>query len=268
VATTFSAKDPNTPYQVGSVSAAETLQGSVNDIDSCYALRLAGMSPANTTSLNIVDANDVSIKNVAYALALPGALDADGSGNAFDGGNTGALTFAAPDQPISANYDDFVEAIDFGQLFDRMSCASTLSAADHAHFNAATAAAILYAEFINYDSQLRITIDLAAANTLIAGALVAHASGDVLLATALVTLMTADVLVNPGKSFETALAIEAEVLAAVGLASAIDGVMKAQQVEQGARDISAAFAPLLNQAQLLSQAILVDAKTADAAGLY
>ncbi len=268
VTTAYSAKDPNTPYQDGSVTAAETLLGQVNSIDFCHALRLAGTNPANTSSLNIVDAGNASIKNVAYALALPGAHDADGDGNLFDGANTGALTFAAPAQPVSANYDDVVQAIDFGQLFDRMSCAGTLSAADHAHFNAATAAAIMYAEFINYNSQLEITVDLAVANELIAGAAVAQSVGDGLLATANITLSAADSLADPAKTFEVAQSIADEVLALASIAAAAAGDVIAKQVEQGAKDTVTAFAPLLDEASLLAQSILFDAKAADAAGLY
>ena len=130
------------------------------------------------------------IKNVAYALALPGARDADGDGNLFDGANTIATTFAAPAQALGANYDDLVLAVDFGQMFARMSCAGALAAASHSHANAATAAAILYGGFLDYKVQLDLADEMAQAkvSSAIAGTFSAAAGVAKAAATAAIAL--------------------------------------------------------------------------------
>lgn len=256
-------------YYDGSASASETLLGRTNGIDFCHALRLAGKTPANTTSLNIVDAGGTSLKNVAYALALPGARDANGDSNMFDGANTGGVTFAAPAQPVSANYDDVVQAIDFGQLFDRMSCAGALSAADHAHFNAATAAAMMHANFVNYDSQLLLTAELAYANYLMATAAAVHAGGDVSgAAAAMLFAVAASMIPDPAGAASIPLAGLAIGASAVGLGLAIPGAVTAQDAWQGALQTKTDFQPLLNESAALEISILENAKVADAAGLY
>ena len=258
------------PYHDGTASASETLLGQVNGIDFCHALRLAGTSTANTTSLNIRDAGNAPIKNVAYALALPGAHDANGDGNLFDGANTGTVSFSASNQPVSANYDDVVQAVDFSQLFDRLSCGGALSAAEHAHFNAATAAALMHADFVNYQSQLQLTAELAQANYLIAAAAAVHAGGDVTSGAAAILFGTANLL-TIGDPVGLVLGIVSQAVSVAGLAVAIAGAVTAQQAWSGPLGANQAildFQPLLDTSAALETSIRADAFAADAAGLY
>lgn len=260
---------PDLFYHYGSASAAETLLGQVNGIDFCHALRLAGTSAASNSALNIRNAGGAFVKNVAYALALPGARDADGDGNLFDGSNVIAANFSAPGQPVSANYDDVVQAVDFGQLFDRLSCAGDVSAALHAHFNAATAAALTHAGFVNYKSQLQLAEELAFVNTLLATAAVASASASILSATASVSFATADSLLSAGAlsaelvlaAADLVIAIAAEAVALAAEASALIGWA-------GAAQSVLDFQPMLDESDALEASIRANAFAADAAGLY
>lgn len=256
-------------YHYGSASAAETLLGQVNGVDFCHALRLAGTSAADAGALTIRDAGGTPIRNVAYALALPGSRDADGDGNLFDAGNATAGSFAAPGQPVSAAYDDVVQAIDFGQLFDRLSCAGAFSAADHAHFNAATAAALAHAGFVNYKSQLQLAEELAFVNFLLATSAVISAHSSLLAATAAVSFATADSLLSAGAlSFELVMAATDLVLAIAAEAGAIVVWGFALDGWKGAIQTVIDFQPLLDDSASLEIAIRNNAIAADAAGLY
>lgn len=257
----------NSGYDYGSATASETLLGAVNGIDFCDALRLAGTSTADVNSLNIRDSGNGFVKNIAYALALPGAHDANGDGQLFDGANVSSLSFAAPSQPVSANYDDVVLAVDFGQLFDRMSCGGVLSAADHAHFNAATAAALTHADFVNYKSQLQLAAEMAYANYLLAVAAAMQASGDVSTGIASILFSTADALVT-GNWSGLPLSIVAEVFAAAALVTAGLAASTAHSDWQVAVKTVSDFQPLLDQSSALELSSRADAIAADAAGLY
>jgi hypothetical protein len=268
VTTTTTAYDPGTTFDYGSASAADTFLGNVNGIDFCHALRLAGIKVADAGSLKVLGSGGALVKNVAYALALPGARDADGDGNLFDGYNT-AGSFAAPRQELSANYDDVVQIVDFGQLFDRMSCGGVLSAADHAHFNASTAAALMHAGFVNYKSQLQVTAELAAANTLLAGASLALATGDGLAASAGVSFAIAEALLTAGiTSGLVAISVITEIAAVASVAAAGVSLGLAMDAEAGAKQTILDFQPLLDESIALDSDIYTHAVTADAAGLY
>lgn len=264
----FNLSDPSTlSYHYGSAGAAITPLGNVNGIDFCYALRQVGTSAADASALNIPVA--VGDKNIAYALALPGARDADGDGNPFDGNNVTVGSFAAPGQAVSANYDDAVRSVDFGQLFDRMSCGGVLSAAEHAHFNAATAAALTHAGFVNYKSQLQLSTEIASANNLLAWAAFGTASADWGATTAGVSFAVAEALLTSGITaalvavsiFDETVAAAAWVAAGVaaGLATA-DWVSAYETVND--------FQPMLEESAALEISIRNNAKAADAAGLY
>ncbi|MBZ0105715.1 MAG: hypothetical protein K8H84_08805 [Sulfuricella denitrificans] len=256
-------------YHYGSATAAETPLGQINGMDFCYKLRLAGTSTANSGALNIRDASGAMIKNVAYALALPGARDADGDGNLFDGSNTTAGYFSAPGQPVSTNYDDVVQVADFGQLFDRLACAGELSAAGHAHFNAATAAALMHAGFVNYKSQLQLAEEEAFVNTLLATSAVVVAGAGILAATASVSFAMADSLLSAGAlsaelvlaSVDLGIAIAAE---AAAIATEISSVISWTGAIQSVID----FQPMLDESVLLETSVYSNAVAADAAGLY
>ena len=246
-----------------------TLLLQTNGIDLCEALRLGGALGADSAKLNIRNAGGTMIKNVAYALALPGGRDADGDGNLFDGANAVAGAFAAPGQPVGAAYDDTVLAIDFSQMFSRMSCAGALAAASHAHANAASSAAILYSGFLDYKVQLQLADEMAQAKISSATAATFSAGAGVAKAGATVAIAVAQTLLSLGAASPTlatsatAVAFNAAALALGG--AAVDRAVAAKAVsEQRIAD----FAPILSDAQTLSTSILTHAVGADAAGLY
>lgn len=260
-------------YHYGSASAAETPLGQVNGIDFCHALRTVSSSPADVNAFNIRDAGGLFLKNVAYALALPGARDADGDGNPFDASNVTADSFAAPAQPVSAIYDDVVQSVDFGQLFDRLSCAGTLAAADHAHFNAASAAALTHAGFVNYKSQLQLAAEIASANNLLAIAAVATATADLGAATAGISFAVAEALLSDGITAGlVAVSIFDETVAASALVLAmyceLDQTYGALAGWTGAIQSVNDFQAMLVESADLEISIRNNAIAADAAGLF
>lgn len=259
-------------YMVGKVTAYNTLTRELivlaSSTDGSGIFDKWTVSPFSM-EFNIRKPDGAFIKSVAYALALPGARDADGNGNPFDGANVTTGSFAAPGQPLSATYDDVVHTVDFGQLFDRLSCAGVLSAADHAHFNAATAAALAHAAFVNYKTQLQIAEELAVANVLLATASVAMASADLLAATAGVTFSIAEALLSAGITAPVVLAaVWAETMALAAEALAIAGLAIAGEGLKGAKQTVLDFQPLLDQSATLETEIRTQAFAADAAGLY
>jgi prepilin-type N-terminal cleavage/methylation domain-containing protein len=141
-----------------------------NGIDFCYALRVAeDPSPdAGVTSANVHTNAGGAPRQLAYALALPGVLDANDSGSLFDtppppefGASTAATTWLN---------DDRVRVVGPGVLWNRLGCGEAISAIGHAQPNAATAAAMLYQALYDYEQVLEQAVELAEANVLIATA--------------------------------------------------------------------------------------------------
>ncbi|GHU31381.1 hypothetical protein AGMMS50256_19760 [Betaproteobacteria bacterium] len=103
----------------------------INGLDFCAKLRaLQIAAPAPPITANSIP--------VAYALAHPGKLDANGDGNVFDGSNATA-NFEAPHQEATAIYDDQVLAAGFNELSARLSCPAYLSRANAAGHTARAA---------------------------------------------------------------------------------------------------------------------------------
>ncbi|GHU13386.1 prepilin-type N-terminal cleavage/methylation domain-containing protein [Betaproteobacteria bacterium] len=102
----------------------------INGLDFCAKLREVQKNPSDEFKANAIP--------VAYALAHPGKLDADGDGNAFDGGNN-STAFSAPHQPATADYDDQTLAVGFNELSSRLSCPAYLSRANAAGHTARAA---------------------------------------------------------------------------------------------------------------------------------
>jgi len=243
--------------------------GQINGIDFCEALRRGGELAADSGKLNIRDAGGTMIRNVAYALALPGARDADGDGKLFDGANAVANTFAAPAQAVGAAYDDVVLAVDFGQMFTRMSCPGMLAAASHAHANAASAAAILKSAFHDYDVQLHLADEMAQAKIFSAAAAAASAGAGVAKAAATFNIAVAQTLVSPLTGAPAiATAVTAIAFNALAVASGVIAIKKAADAKEVTAQRIADFAPKLSDAQTMSISIYTHAVGADAAGLY
>jgi prepilin-type N-terminal cleavage/methylation domain-containing protein len=110
----------------------DTVNTRVNGLDFCAKLRAlqSDASPALLLTAN----NAIP---VAYALAHPGATDANGDGDAFDGNTT--TVFEAPHQAASDTYDDQVLAVGFNALSARLSCPAYLSRANAAGHTARAA---------------------------------------------------------------------------------------------------------------------------------
>lgn len=250
--------------------------GNINGIDFCHALRLSGALPRGAGSisdaLNIrapgaTPGNSTILKNVAYALSLPG-VGSDPTANL----NTLDNSFAAPGQPAGVGYQDSVLAVDFGQLFERLSCGGILASAGHAHPNAASAAAIMRGAMLDYKVQLDLEAEIAAVGVLSAGAGVAAATGGVLSAAADMAAAISLTTLSYGTMGWTigfctfAIVSNAAALVSAGLA------LGSAETSRGAADARvAAFSAtggLLDNSSTLATTTRANAEAADAAGVY
>lgn len=249
--------------------APSLLLGNINGIDFCAALRLGGALPANSDRLHIQNDAGAMIKNVAYALALPGAMDADNNGSGFDASNASATGFASPARPISPAYDDVVLAVDFSQMFTRMACAGALVAASHAHANAASSVAILYSAYMDYDVQLRLADEMAQAKVSSALAGTFSAAAGTSKAAATVAIAIAQSL-NTGGALSPSIAVAGTAVAFNALATVSAGISleRARSAKTVSEERIADFAPKLSGALMLSGEIYTNALAADAAGIY
>ncbi len=243
-----------------------------NLLDFCYALTLASNVPANAAALGVVDANAAAARRaVAFTVAAPGLLDADGDGNPFDGlqasASSASPTFDAANRPVSGSYDDRVLAVPFNALFAQLQCGQALSAVSHSHVNAATAAASLQQALINYKRQLEIA-------ALLAGAGVASGTAGVLSASAGLASAVAGsanavaftILTYGSASAVMAPAVAAVVsnTAAVAASAATLALSIVAKVEADSRVTN--VQPLVTDSATQATAIDADARTADNLG--
>ena len=243
-----------------------------NLLDFCYATTLASTAAANASALGVVDADSAAARRaVAFVVAAPGLLDADGDGSPFDGrqatATLAAPTFDAANRPLDAVYDDRVMAVSFDALFAQMQCGQALSAVSHSHVNAATAAAFMQQALINYQRQLEIT-------ALLAGAGVASATAGVLGAAAglsnavagsasavaftILTYGTAAAVMAP--AIASVIAATAAVAASVGTLA--ESVLVKQEADKRVEEVK----PLVTDSAAQAIAIDADARTADNLG--
>ena len=113
-----------------------TVDTNINGLDFCAALRdiSASLTASPTTFTSTVQAGDIP---VAYVIAHPGALDADGNGSIFDKDGAGhdnqtGSNFVMPHQAKTNLYDDEVLAAGFAELSARLSCPAALGRANGA----------------------------------------------------------------------------------------------------------------------------------------
>lgn len=160
----------------GTRTAAEIALNQTNTIDFCFALRTAAnISTYESGSLHVSESGPTYNKNVAYVLVDVGFSDADGDGQLLDGLNVSGLNFEVASKPQSPSYDDKVNSRDFSELFGSLACGSVISAALHAHDNVVLAADMMQTSFIDYSNLLDLTEDLAEADVLLAGVVIAQA---------------------------------------------------------------------------------------------
>lgn len=244
----------------------------VNLLDFCYAMTLASNAPANASALGVVDANAGAARRaVAFTVAAPGLLDADGDGNPFDGRQASASnaspTFDAANRPVSGGYDDRVLAVPFNALFAQMQCGQALSAVSHSHVNAATAAASMQQAMVDYQRQLEIA-------ALLAGAGVASATAGVLSASAGLSSAVADsanavaftILTYGSAAGVMAPAVASVVANTAAVVASAATLAKSVLAKQEADRRVTEVAPLVTDSAAQATAIDADARTADNLG--
>ncbi len=244
--------------------------GAVNLVDICLALNTAtdGLeAPAGRLATNIRGVR----RTVAFVVAAPGMLDADGDGQAFDGANATASTanptFEAPGVPVSNTYDDIVLASSPSELFGELHCGAALSAISHAHFNAATGAFVLERALYDYRDQLFVALKLAQANEAAAAAGLLSAFAGTLAGVKELTAAIADTTMTAGaRSFQIGLAVAGIVAAAISDALAIKAMDDAVKAVAEARRVHTEFATRTTAITDLTISVNRNALTADAIG--
>ncbi|MDR1274916.1 MAG: type II secretion system GspH family protein [Candidatus Accumulibacter sp.] len=252
------------------VEAKNIPLGYANGIDFCYALRVAeDPSPdAGVTSANVHTNVNGSPRQLAYALALPGVLDANDAGGLFDtplppefGASTAATTWLN---------DDRVRVVGPGVLWNRLGCGEAVSAIGHAQPNAATAAVMLYQALYDYEQVLEQALELANANITMASSGVVGAVGSIIDAVSAGLHAAGDSAKSAGGLAASSIgaAVLMGVAAAVVTVSAALALTTAVEVRnmtdqryqflQGLRDTAKGFAERLAS----------NVATADAKGLY
>lgn len=244
--------------------------GAVNLIDVCLALNTASdalSAPTSRLATNIRGGR----RAVAFVVASPGMLDADGDGQSFDGANATASsanpTFEAPGVPVSSTYDDIVLAPSPAELFGELHCGPALSAISHAHFNAATGAFVLERALYDYRDQLFVAWKLAKANEAAAAAgLLSAAAGTLAGAKELVAAIADTTMTAGARSFQIGLAVAGIVAAAISDALSIKAMDDAVKAVAEAKTVHTNFATRTTAITDLATSVNRNALTADAIG--
>ena len=246
------------------------VDNAVNLIDVCLALNTGSdalIAPAGRLATQV----GANRRTAAFVIAAPGMLDADGNGQAFDGGNATATsanpTFEAPGRAVTDAYDDVVMAASHTELFGSLHCGEALSSVSHAHFNVATGALVLERAMYDYRDQLYIAVVLARADVAAAAAGVASAVAGTLDAAKEMVSAVADTTMSVGaRAFQIALAavgiglaVASDIAAAYAV---IDAALSLAEAEEVHRDFAARTTAMTN----LSRSINQNALTADAIG--
>lgn len=254
------------PCPPGGVNGA----GAVNLIDVCLALNTASESlvaPAGRLATKMRGAR----RSVAFVIATPGLLDADGDGSAFDGANATASdadpTFEGPGTVATNHYDDAVSATSHSELFTELSCAAALSGASHAHFNAATGAFVMERALYDYRDQLFVAVKLAESNVAAATAGVAGAAGSVANGARELIAAIGDTTMSAGaRSFQIGLATAGIVAAGISTGLAAFALTDAIASMNEAKQVHSDFAARTTAMTERSTSINVNALKADAIG--
>jgi prepilin-type N-terminal cleavage/methylation domain-containing protein len=243
---------------------------SVNLVDVCLALNTAsGVGVAPTGQLGVRMA--ATRRAVAFVVAAPGLLDADGDGQGFDGANASASdanpTFESSSLSITNLYDDQVLAVSHAELFSELHCATGLAAIAHTHFNTATGAFVFERGLYDYRDQLYVDVMLAAAT--VAAAAAGEASSFVAGSEAAQAVLAAgaDTTMSLGaRAPQIALAAVAVVAAVVAATATTLALEAADSSHDLAVDTHDAFAARTTASTDLSISINHNALVADAIG--
>ena len=244
--------------------------GAVNLIDVCLALNTASqtpVAPAGRLGTNMRGAR----QSVAFVIAAPGMLDADGDGRAFDGANATASsadpTFEATGTVVTSTYDDIVMSASHAELFAELHCGAALSAVSHAHFNAATGAFVLERALYDYRDQLFVAVKLAESDVAAATAGLAGAAASVADAAKEMLSATADTTMSAGaRAVQIGLAAAGIVAAAAGLATAIYAEVDAIASLAEAERVHEEFKARTTALTVLSTSVNRNALISDAIG--
>lgn len=228
-----------------------------NGLDFCAALRNAAGAPGALT------AGGASGVPVAYALAHPGAGDADGSGGPFDGLN--ATGFELPSRALDESYDDRVFATGLTELAARLGCPQRLAAANAAARSAYAAYdedryAAMYQRFRVFGSAVRET-DVAFDAALEAMAVIDLATATATGITAVALGLVSNASTGPevaGALFSVTLAVAALAAQSAKLAMSVVALETAKEQKNAADTYKTQTAQWATQAA--SAALQADAK--------
>jgi hypothetical protein len=251
--------------------------GHTNTIDFCTALNTMAAASSSTNTSFLYTSDGESTRNIAFALALPGllnadnAVDTDPASSRFDGLNASQTTtnpgFESPTRPQSTSYDDKVIAVTPSDLFASLSCGLGVSAAAHAHFNAANAAQIALQGMYDYSLILNLQAKMAGAGIASATASIAKAAAGLASATSSMALSVAKTLLTYGTAGGLiALSGAAVAVKKVAFDLALGTMVKAIASKAEADKLESQFALVVTKAKTLAASIDANAKAADAAG--
>ncbi|MBI1626999.1 type II secretion system protein [Comamonas sp. EJ-4] len=239
-------------------------------VDICLALNVGSVVAGAPAGFLATDHNGVR-RTMAFVLAAPGMLDADGDGQAFDGANATATsaspTFASVGTQASSTYDDSVMAASHTELFTELHCAPALASIAHAHFNTATSALVMERALYDYRDQLFIAVklaeaDVAAATAGMAGAAAAVADGP----KEIVSASADTVFTFGGRSFQIGLAAAGVVVAVIAAGAAAYALADAIMSLDEAKTVHSDFADRTTAMTDLAISINNNTLTADALG--
>lgn len=239
-------------------------------LDICLALNLGSVVANAPAGFLATDHSGVR-RSMAFVLAAPGMLDADGDGQVFDGANataTSALpTFASVGTQASSTYDDRVMAASHTELFTELHCAPALSSIAHAHFNAATGALVMERALYDFRDQLFIAVKLAEADVAAASAGIAGAAAALVDGPKEITSASADtVFTFGGRGFQIGLAAAGMVVAAIATGAASYALADAVLSLDEAKSVHSDFAARTTAMTNLAISINNNTLTADAIG--
>jgi prepilin-type N-terminal cleavage/methylation domain-containing protein len=239
-------------------------------VDICLALN-RGSVVADAPEGFLATRHNGVRRSMAFVLAAPGMLDADGDGHAFDGDNATATsaspTFASTGTQASSTYDDIVMAASHTELFTELHCAPALASIAHAHFNAATSALVMERALYDYRDQLYIAWQLAKADVAAAAAGLAGSAAAVADGPKEIVSASADtVFTFGGRSFQIGLAVAGTVVAVLAAGAAIYAMDDAVKSEAEAETVHSEFAARTTAMTDLAISINNNTLTADALG--
>lgn len=252
---------------------AESLLDNTNLPDLCFALSMATDTQVvpNPAALAVKDRVTAARGPMAFVLAAPGLLDADGDGDRFDGANhrasNAAPTFEAANQGRSDAYDDRVLVMGFDTLFAQLNCGQALSAIHHSHFNTAMSSAFMKQALIDYKYQLQVQAVLAGAGVASATAGVSMGVAGVANAAAALANATAFTVISYGTAAGLLVAATAAVVVntAAALASVAPLAISIAVTVEAADRVNDATA-MVSSSAALAASVKLNAKNADALG--